>query len=399
MPPEGPIPRPTLAPERHVHLVLFTDRSSTLLEFYLEIPIVMITSHCLWPVKYLRYLGWSILGVEGVVRDKATGNEMGPNDTLTDRAVYSYVTASDAAHALQHAVDLEVIKKQTTYASSADSTRDRFKDSLEERDGVCIFTDDIDAQACHIIPFARGDAWLQLILANRPNFRGVIEAGLENVNDARNGFFASPNIHNSFDRCNTAILKTPNLMLAMNDIPATHQRLVVPNMAYPTTERYTFQWLNAERMAYPPALLYQPDNNDAKFRTPSAGVKPSPLLLHYRYGATAVKQWGKNTMVLNNHPGLRRPPKPETLPLGPSRTRHDHGSVPARRQAEAERLAKLQGAGSSGLQESAMEEPFDEHDVMLFFWGNTPAARERRAQSEKDRKEYIERWQASTAVN
>jgi hypothetical protein len=43
---------------------------------------------------------------------------------------------------------------------------------------------------------------------------------------------------------------------------------------------------------------------------------PANTLLCYNYGAAAVKQWGKNTAVLDNRAGLPCPPIPEVLPVG-----------------------------------------------------------------------------------
>ena len=35
--------------------------------------------------------------------------------------------------------------------------------------------------------------------------------------------------------------------------------------------------------------------------------KPADLLLHYNYGAAAVKQWGVKSSVLTSHPDIPRP--------------------------------------------------------------------------------------------
>jgi hypothetical protein len=68
----------------HVHLVLFEPQ-----HFFLEIPVDIIRKLCLKPCKYLRYLGWCILGSEGELKD-AHLNEVNLNDDLVDQAVYHY---------------------------------------------------------------------------------------------------------------------------------------------------------------------------------------------------------------------------------------------------------------------------------------------------------------------
>jgi hypothetical protein len=73
-------------PEGHVHFVLLEQQPDP---FYLEIPLNVITNVCLHPPKYLRYLGWCILGVEGSLQD-GRGHQVNPNDKLVDKGVYHY---------------------------------------------------------------------------------------------------------------------------------------------------------------------------------------------------------------------------------------------------------------------------------------------------------------------
>jgi hypothetical protein len=49
-------------PQSHVHLILHTNEDEN---FYLEIPISVVSSLVVKPLKYLRYLGWCVLGREG----------------------------------------------------------------------------------------------------------------------------------------------------------------------------------------------------------------------------------------------------------------------------------------------------------------------------------------------
>jgi hypothetical protein len=108
-------------PEGHVHLVLF-ERQPDL--FYLEIPLRIIRDVCRHPPKYLRYLGWCVLGVEGSLQD-GRGHQVNLDRELVDKGVYHYrlpaaqqgsftfrcdSEADDTSDVLSHAVDLEVIK-------------------------------------------------------------------------------------------------------------------------------------------------------------------------------------------------------------------------------------------------------------------------------------------------
>ena len=51
-------------PDNHVRLVLHRGDN-----IYLEVPIAIVTDLVLKPFKFLRYLGWSILGVSGDLLD------------------------------------------------------------------------------------------------------------------------------------------------------------------------------------------------------------------------------------------------------------------------------------------------------------------------------------------
>jgi hypothetical protein len=130
--------------------------------------------------------------------------------------------------------------------------------------------------------------------------------------------------------------------------------------------------------------------------------KPADLLLHYNYGAAAVKQWGKNTSVLTNRPDIPRP-VPVPAPMGPTRVKDDR-NIAIQKQA----AAMSQGGQGSGSERNRDEGPagdleeqdrWDEDDVMLFFWGNSKAALDRHAQKKQERTEYLEDWRAGVTGN
>jgi hypothetical protein len=77
-------------------------------------------------------------------------------------------------------------------------------------------------------------------------------------------------------------------------------------VSYPTGSRYTAQWLVTPSQVI---LHHLPNNNDATFMNEKL-PKPADILLHYNYGAAAVKQWGKNSSVLTNRPSVPRPSVP-----------------------------------------------------------------------------------------
>jgi hypothetical protein len=82
-------------PQTHVRLILLDDADSP---FYLEIPIPVINHLCLKPRKYLVFLGWCVLGIDGVLAvDSDGGDEINTDGILDAGGTYYYVTDIDEA--------------------------------------------------------------------------------------------------------------------------------------------------------------------------------------------------------------------------------------------------------------------------------------------------------------
>ena len=140
---------------------------------------------------------------------------------------------------------------------------------------------------------------------------------------------------------------------------------------------------------------------DGTFKKYSQKKKLSDLLLlHYNFGAAAVKQWGHGVVVLENCLNLPHPAMPIPAPMGPSRPLHDRASVIQRPDA-------AQGADQAGpVNVAAGDQPgeviedhatWDEDDIMLFFWGNSPAAMECHHKKQEERTKYMEQWRSQVA--
>ena len=76
-------------PQGHVRLILLSVNDSS---FYLQIPLDIIGSLCLKPRKYLVFLGWCILGVEGQLARENDGRGISTTGVLEDQGIYYYVT-------------------------------------------------------------------------------------------------------------------------------------------------------------------------------------------------------------------------------------------------------------------------------------------------------------------
>lgn len=138
-------------------------------------PIDIAHAACLYPRKYLRYLGWCVLGLEGVLVDK-NGCEVSLESLLLDRGIYRYAVSESTPDGdpLARAVDLEVINfkersgdesesvpsgysgASDITASSQSTTCKDFVSRLVARDGWCVWTG-LNGRGMHIVPYRRGN--------------------------------------------------------------------------------------------------------------------------------------------------------------------------------------------------------------------------------------------------
>jgi len=171
----------------------------------------------------------------------------------------------------------------------------------------------------------------------------------------------------------------------MDDIPQRQPLPLNDNVDYPQNCRYTAQYLESigpfERML--------PNNTDAAFGKASRAKKPSALLLHYNYGAAAVKKWGRKIYILEDIAKKSRPRKPVPAPSGPSRGIHNR-SLTIKKRGRA--VATAEKAKIAGAIKGNRKATWDEDDVMLFLWGNSRAARERHFKTSEEKRVNLEQW-------
>jgi hypothetical protein len=167
-----------------------------------------------------------------------------------------------------------------------------------------------------------------------------------------------------------------------------------------------------------------PHNSDAAFKKNTHLPKPSALLLHYNYGAAAIRMWGHGIEVLRDHANPPRPPPPQPVKTGPSKTTHDR--MPAIQKLDDARNAKGGGsrnatAGPSRITRSTQKRDtdgvgggnvvagsgsevdldgqaqWDEDDVMLFLWGNSNASKDRHRKKLEESTRHMEQWREGVA--
>lgn len=68
-------------------------------------------------------------------------------------------------------------------------------------------------------------------------------------------------------------------------------------------------------------------------------------------------------------------------------------------QGRTERSQRQDANNKSSVTEVDSEQlGWDEHDVMLFFWGNSKASTERHAEKERERDRNISTWRSGIAM-
>ncbi|KAI9571174.1 hypothetical protein HD554DRAFT_257636 [Boletus coccyginus] len=264
---------------------------------------------------------------------------VGPLTSLCDSE------ADDASDVLSLAIDFEVIKLCSKVPSQTTGTSGWgcFRRELATRDGErCVWSGLANGEGTYIIPWSKGDEWLQLIIANWPHVDEPRLDDLRSINEIRNRIMGAPFPHHRyFDSRTATILKTPNCILQTNDVPVQPScctRLPL-GTSHPRGSRYTFQWFAANDETLHATF---PNNSDAAFLS-HYKPNPSDLLLHYNYGAAAVKNWGRNHAILGSRPGLPRPHPPVPVATGPTKSVGDRTTA----------IAKLTAARDMGIQQQA----------------------------------------------
>jgi hypothetical protein len=194
--------------------------------------------------------------------------------------------------------------------------------------------------------------------------------------------------------------QTLNPILGTDDVPKRLDREFIPAGAiYPANERYTLQCLIT--LPLDASAAFVPTNRDAAFRGSSDERKPSALLLHYNYGAAAVKMWGHGKEVLEARRQPPRPPPRQPAPVryGPTRGRNDRRIAIEKRERHqsggrgaGSSHAAVAGAGSTESLESDGKEDWDEDDVMLYFMLRSRATRERLFKKVEEDTERVQTW-------
>ncbi|KAK7456983.1 hypothetical protein VKT23_010286 [Stygiomarasmius scandens] len=170
------------------------------------------------PVKWLRYVAWTIHHVDGKIEIVRGDDhvELINDETipLEGGAHYRHIPANDVVP-YEQVVDVNLVKPGASSLKSEVQRRQLgFADQLFERDGGCIFSSASCGwcDSAHIFPFKNGSKLLATALKTHG------EEEIDSVDDIRNGFTLNMLLHQAFDRRDFAVLVTPNPVLEESDM-------------------------------------------------------------------------------------------------------------------------------------------------------------------------------------
>ncbi|KAK0473584.1 hypothetical protein IW261DRAFT_1503657 [Armillaria novae-zelandiae] len=259
----------------------------------LSIPIVDIKRLSIRPLKWLRYVAFTVFGAIGHLALTADGSAV-EDENITwesqDRLCEDYYYIPDGE---LHLVDYRCLNDRIT-SSATEPRLPTFRQSIRQRDGDgCVFTRDglSSSKAIHLLPKRKGDEYIRIVHQDRlhaytdlPSFILEYESvNLESINCVENGIFVRSDLHDKHATGEIAFLKTPNFALNPEDIPRVGEGDV-------PTSRITLQHMK------PPQGLDPVAQRDARI-TGSGNPPISAIILDFVYGVAALKCWSKGPDV------------------------------------------------------------------------------------------------------
>ncbi|KAK0187236.1 hypothetical protein F5146DRAFT_767916 [Armillaria mellea] len=251
----------------------------------LSIPIADIKRLSIRPLKWLRYVAFTVFGATGHLALTADGSAV-EDENFTwesqDRLCEDYYYIPDGT---LHLVDYQCLNDRIT-SSATEPRPTSFRQSIIDRDGdSCVFTrNDLSvSEAIHLLPKSKGDEYIKTVHQDRrhaysglPSF-SLDESPLESINCVENGILVTSDLHKMHAHGAIAFLKTPNFALNPEDIPRVEEGDV-------PASRITLQYMK------PPRRLDPVLQRDARITGPR-GPPVSTIILDFVYGVATLKRW------------------------------------------------------------------------------------------------------------
>ncbi|KAH7886545.1 hypothetical protein F5I97DRAFT_1004534 [Phlebopus sp. FC_14] len=253
-----------------------TDNQNTWIHA-LQIPYSDIHRLCLRPLKWLRFVAFTISGAHGDLSETQDGHPVNYDNTSDLADTYYYITTEQF-----HLVDYNALNDRVT-SSGLTPGRAGFRDNILNRDGSCVITraDSRICDAAHIIPRYKGDEYITFVVNDRRHLyheqQFPPEAQELSINTVENGLFLGVGLHRRLGLGMIAFLKTPNFAMQCDDIhrvetdPMPETRITMQYMELPTE--------------------HDPISPRDVHMTGTGESPPPSILLDFMYGAAVVKRW------------------------------------------------------------------------------------------------------------
>jgi hypothetical protein len=137
----------------------------------LTIPLQTCTHFAIFPLTWLRHLGFTICGSQGHISDTPNGQAIAnyrPTPVIQP-GIYYYITGGESYFASLDPLspllleprwlDIDMMNDRDSYTSARTARRADFRQDLIDRDGTCVITGATpgNSRACHVVPHSRGD--------------------------------------------------------------------------------------------------------------------------------------------------------------------------------------------------------------------------------------------------
>ncbi|KAK0490320.1 hypothetical protein IW261DRAFT_1387622 [Armillaria novae-zelandiae] len=305
----------------------------------LSIPIDDIRRLSIRPLKWLRYVAFTVFGATGHLALTADGSAF-EDENITweseDRLCedYYYIPDGKGTSSFLRLPSPDGLNDRIT-SSVTEVHLSSFRNSIQRRDGDCrVFTGTGAAycEAIHILPRCKGHEYIQAVHQDRrhaysdlpPSILEFESSSLESIDCDENGILVRKDLHSMHANGAIAFLKTPSFALNPEDIPRVEEGATPPS-------RITLQYMK------PPQGLDHVAQRDARM-TGSDNPPVSTIILDYVYGVAAFKRWaggpGVEKMMQERFevhyksiPRLPRPSSPEFSDNDISDDHHNDTSV------------------------------------------------------------------------
>ncbi|KAK0245820.1 hypothetical protein EDD85DRAFT_1016868 [Armillaria nabsnona] len=275
-------------------LSIFSDRKD---DEFLAIPVADIARITKRPVKFLRFVGFCILGVDGSIMSEK-GAFVDDDEAITEGRYY-FVASGQGSSLVDPNGFGDYFNSDNLYWTS-DSHRE-FRDKVVARDRSGLVTNNVpsDCGSAHIIPYL-----------SQARSRGN-EPAITDIHDVRNGLLLFLSVKELFIK-DLALIRTPNAVLNHDDL-LLHETSFIRNLNMHgiPDENYVslvFIWL-AEGSS--PVLGNDDDNTPvvgSRDKVPTGSRHrygplyegrsslPADFLLEFAFGAMALRLWASKCL-------------------------------------------------------------------------------------------------------